>query len=448
MKKQSSKFITSKKVNLQKGFALVMALFGLLLLSILAFCLISVTTVQSRVINNQLRLTRAYYIARSGISRALNELKGDYWWATSESQTYEIGEADNTISVWASPDNLNSPNKLWKITSTAEVEGASRTLIAWAELESFSIFCYFTNEEKTAGGYTIWFTDRDALDGRVHTDGYFSIYSNPRFSEKVTSSNEDDPYYDEETRTYDGGIIDPSKFYHPYYSYSSDRPMPLDDSEDFSFAGGEPVIPLPEDTSEIKDAADYEYTGETSFKFLPSGKIEVTNSGEVEEISSSGVTIHVDGNTIIKGGKIHGRVTIGSTGTVKIQDSCVYKDEDKDVLGIVSEGDIVVDTNPYVAQDIEIDAMLMTLTGSFRVGQYDRGVPRGTLTILGGLIQKVRGPVGTFNPYSGQMVTGYSKNYVYDEKLINLPPMNFPTTGRIKLISIQDLGALGSPVSE
>ena len=63
----------------------------------------------------------------------------------------------------------------------------------------------------------------------------------------------------------------------------------------------------------------------------------------------------------------------------------------------------------------------------------------GTLAVLGGIIQKARGPVGTFNSTTGQTVTGYSKAYSYDPRLAMNPPPYYPTTGQYERVSWQVL---------
>lgn len=83
--------------------------------------------------------------------------------------------------------------------------------------------------------------------------------------------------------------------------------------------------------------------------------------------------------------------------------------------------------------NLEIDAQILagsssTTNGSFSAASYDtRAV--GTLKIVGGIIQKARGPVGTFNGSTGAIVSGFAKNYWYDPRLADYPPPYFPTTG-------------------
>jgi hypothetical protein len=35
--------------------------------------------------------------------------------------------------------------------------------------------------------------------------------------------------------------------------------------------------------------------------------------------------------------------------------------------------------------------------------------------------------VGTFDPWSGQMVSGFAKNYTFDTRFENNPPPQYPT---------------------
>ncbi|MHB9026028.1 MAG: hypothetical protein ACYC7E_17960 [Armatimonadota bacterium] len=74
--------------------------------------------------------------------------------------------------------------------------------------------------------------------------------------------------------------------------------------------------------------------------------------------------------------------------------------------------------------------------GSFYYEGWDR-YDKGNLNLLGGLIQKQRGPVGTFNTQTNQSVTGYSKNYNYDPRMVDYPPPFFPKTYQYDVISWQ-----------
>jgi len=68
--------------------------------------------------------------------------------------------------------------------------------------------------------------------------------------------------------------------------------------------------------------------------------------------------------------------------------------------------------------------------GKVQVDNYnDTGVgPRGTATLLGGVISDYYGAFGLFNGSTGQQISGYGRNFVYDSRLLvgNAPPY-FPT---------------------
>ena len=439
----------------QKGIALFLTLVILTLMSVIGFGLVGICKAHNKQAFEQQDSLEAYYMARIGIAKAVNELETNYWWATSAPFEYAYQTEDTEIiegyrvSVWAHPDNATRTNKVWKVTSTGIYKGHKRTLTAWLAPETFAIFAYFTDSEKM-GTTTIWFWDKDELYGRVHTNGYFSVSGHPKYTDKVTSTNNgDSKYYDTTNRYYQGGrwYSDPEKYYRYYNNYSYDYPVAQSGYEsDFSFAGGQPEIPLPTNTDSIKNGADKLYDYTTKLKFYDNGTVRVQNQNRTtgqwttEYLNTEVLTLHVDGKVIIEGGTLKGKCTVGGTEDIEILDSLVYKDKSLHSMGVVAGDDIVLKTSPYTNKDISLHMTMMALNGSFYVDQYSSGYPRGTLNIFGGLIQYQRGPVGTFS--GGSIRTGYSKNYRYDEKLKTNPPPNYPTTNNVIITAIKDHRAL------
>ena len=89
-------------------------------------------------------------------------------------------------------------------------------------------------------------------------------------------------------------------------------------------------------------------------------------------------------------------------------------------------------TGSRTAKDIEIDAAIASNNGTFTVQNYDQGryassnstssirtYGQGTLTVLGSIAQKYRGPVAT------TAGTGFSKAYSYDNRLLTTAPPKF-----------------------
>lgn len=110
-------------------------------------------------------------------------------------------------------------------------------------------------------------------------------------------------------------------------------------------------------------------------------------------------------------------------------------------LGIMARNVTVASSAP---QNLNIDAIMLagsqtTSDGSFGVANYSSKTPVGTLRVMGSIIQKARGAVGTFNSGTGQIVTGYAKDYWYDTRLADDPPPYFPTTGLYDVLSWKKL---------
>lgn len=99
------------------------------------------------------------------------------------------------------------------------------------------------------------------------------------------------------------------------------------------------------------------------------------------------------------------------------------------LLGVVAwGGDVLVGTS--APDNVDIHGILMARNGVFQVDNYnDRGVgPRGTATLLGGVITKFYGAFGLFNGSTGQQLSGYGRNFVYDSRtLAGKSPPYFPT---------------------
>jgi len=139
-------------------------------------------------------------------------------------------------------------------------------------------------------------------------------------------------------------------------------------------------------------------------------------------------------------GTATGQVTIATANDVVVTGDLKTTTNDftgTDVIGLVAnnyvwvyhpidrhDDNIVPPTTGYVH---EIDAAILSVAHSFLVQNWDQGDALSAmgddsskLTIKGAIAQKYRGPVGT-----GSIATGYLKNYVYDPRLMTLPPPYF-----------------------
>ncbi len=179
------------------------------------------------------------------------------------------------------------------------------------------------------------------------------------------------------------------------------------------------------------------FTGNTSITLVNNGTMQVTNAaaGLVNQnmpLPANGA-LYVAGGDVTLQGTLAGQLTIGASNNVKIANSVTYATDPQanpsstDLLGIVAGQNVQVTAT--APQNVEIDGSVMALGTSFTVENYNVAPAKGTLTVLGGIIQKNRGPVGTFNSSTGTKVSGYTKDYHYDTRLQDNTPPFFPTTG-------------------
>jgi hypothetical protein len=102
-------------------------------------------------------------------------------------------------------------------------------------------------------------------------------------------------------------------------------------------------------------------------------------------------------------------------------------DYDDDLLGLVAKKSVRVSAS--APNDLTIQATVMAVEGAFKVDNYWVQPPKGTLHVYGGIIAKYGGYTGVFSPSSG-LTAGYMEQHGYDQRLLNIAPPFYPTTGR------------------
>jgi hypothetical protein len=215
---------------------------------------------------------------------------------------------------------------------------------------------------------------------------------------------------------------------------------------------GAPVLTLPPSNQSLKRIVDpgYTFTGKTtitlgtgsltvngkSMPYPPSGVIYVANGQcgmSYDPLNPSGDPSGC-GDAIVHG-------TYGNNLTITAEkdivvDGDIVKSGDN-MLGLIANDFIRVNhpaTHPSSApttctnqsgtmQNVQIDAAILSLNHSFTVDNYYCGDALGTLTVNGAIAQAYRGPVGTGN--GTKVVTGYLKNYTYDDRFRFREPPHF-----------------------
>jgi Tfp pilus assembly protein PilV len=269
----------------EKGMAMMITLVAMLIIAVVAFGMLAITTSYTRQTAMYSNSQRAYYAARAGISRAMEVIEAQVKnenYTSNHNLSASLGSAGSfTAKVTYHSDNskVSYERKLWLIESTGTYNNATRKLTTWVERETFAAFSYLSDEEKVDGSNTVFWTTGEFIGGRTHTNGYFSFWGKPEFIGKVTSANQADSRWNAGTRLYNhqykGSVWDPAYFYQVANSGSE----PVGQTDDFFFAGGVPEISLPTNIGDLKNKAhpsnQYD-VGEIRVEFFPDGSAEIT----------------------------------------------------------------------------------------------------------------------------------------------------------------------------
>lgn len=413
-----------KKARDESGMMAVTMIVSILaVLAILSVGLLFATQSDTLFSSKQKVSTKALHLAEAGVNDYLWHLNHDddyYLTETHPAQgqdgqgndrwvTYEDGRYHLEVTPPAEGVTVIT------VTSTGQINNtdAEKTIKVELRKKSFFSYLYFTDSELMEGGSTVWFIGGDIIHGPLHSnDDIHCGTGSPVFEGKVTAAK---------TIIYGWGST-------PQFNQGYEESV-------------EP-LQLPSGNAALKDAAQsggYYYYGATTIVFNSNGSMNITNT-DSRSTGPKGVAwgpgngvIYVDGQTrdgrystdgdVFVSGTLNSRITLAARDSIYVTNNLVYQNDSEtsdDMLGLVADNYVYVDRNaPY---DIHIDAAVLALNHCFMVENYSSPPAKGTLTVKGAIIQKFRGPVGTFRPNTGTKISGYSKNYWYDQRLSSHQP--------------------------
>ncbi len=271
---------------------------------------------------------------------------------------------------------------------------------------SFTLFAWMTDFE----GNVFWIS-KDTVWGRVHSNGNIHINGSPVFMRKATTAKGFDP-------PKVGTGTNKAIFKDGYETGIAKITFPNDLSEiaTASVSGGRKYIgdiyvTLSPGTGANNDGKAYIRSGNTS-----SGPL--IDSVNLNDVGFNGVILGT--GQVNVSGTLDGKLTLTSQTNLYIHDNVLYERNPRfttsdDVLGLVAENNVVVKDNAANRSNCEIHASIFTRSGSFMAENYNSLPVCGELDVLGSIVQKTRGAVGTFA--GGVLKTGFSKRYRYDDRL-------------------------------
>ncbi|MBM3285846.1 MAG: DUF4900 domain-containing protein [Candidatus Eisenbacteria bacterium] len=421
------------------GYALAVVVIIMFALGVIAASFIALAGYETRASHTDLAKQRAFWLAEAGKERALRWMASLTRPPETDVRIYTAAAGPDggsyTVDCLVDSAGIYQVEKWFVLDCVGRSEGVERRIRQRIRMTSFAQYAYFTDDERTPGGQYIWFISADQIHGLVHSNGTFRIAGSPRFFDEVTSAANRMIGYQNYS------VYDPSG-----WPVGGNAPV-----FDESFRLNVPSIPLPTQTLDLKAEA------QSGGLFLaPASTIELGKlaDGTVTpgwlryrntpppngpwtgvRISSLGKKVVYVNNPLEVSGRLDGEVTIGCLRDITIVDDITYWGSSAagtpppgcdDLLGLVAERNIIFD-NSSATVDLKINAVLMALNTSITAEDYGTRPPCGNLTIWGGLIQKYRGPVGTFR--NGVLQTGYAKDYHYDTRVTARTPPAFPLTG-------------------
>ncbi|HAP35743.1 MAG TPA: hypothetical protein DCQ28_07290 [Bacteroidetes bacterium] len=356
--------------------------------------------------------TQVYNIAAAGANLACNQIFLNNTWRTGFSNVVMNGG-----TFFVSIDSTTDPGKLI-ILSTGFYQADSHRVKIILNPSSISKFAMYSGNVSAAAKLR----SGDTINGPIHFNNKLVTSGNPVFMDKATMGTLQTTAG---TPSFLGGYQTGVNITFPSYTASANAIVAA-----ASAAGG---------------TNDYQVGGDMYLRFSVVGgvtKVEYkTNPAAVWGAPVDLATFAPTGNIAMVNGAVHvegtikGQVTITSTvnpsttipsatvGATYIENNIRYNTDplitpsSTDMLGLVSAGDIKINTIP-----IRMDGSFFTNTSTSLGGSLNNTNPAKQLKIVGSLITKDIGPTD-FGTGASKGANLYMK---YDTRLNDNPPANFP----------------------
>ncbi len=402
----------------------------------------------------------SHQIALSGANMAASKIFFDNsWTAGFNNLKFENGILNVNVEIVDAFKNIR------RINSTGIFRGDTSVVQVTLKPGNFAEYAYYSVNENG-----IWWTTGDTVNGPFHTQDYLHVSGHPVFKD-ITSTRLGLVKYHSLTSNGWGGnggnynSSDDPEFDGPF-SVGDSIGMPesnISDLEQAASSGGHTFfghdtvyLNFERDSIQYKFSHNGNFTTTLGSELAPNGVIFADDATlRIQGVVSGQYTVGASDSTIsVKngggysygwGGGNSGNTTTTQSdgrGNIYIDDNIVYNSvnaSSQDMLGIVAKNNVFVSKDiPH--QDIHIDAAIYSQTGGFEVENYNKspkqgGPLGGSIFLLGGITQYSREPVGTFNPSTNEVLTGYSKSYDYDTRFKFSSPPSFPGTGSFVIAS-------------
>ncbi len=374
-----------------------------------------------------LEYQRARNVTASGLNYAVGMISIDTGW-TPTTNSISIDNSGETGSLeWSLARTIVNSARRVTIRTQGIYGAAKESTTVVLTIGRFSEYAFYSEIENN-----INWTTGDTCWGPLHTQQRISIIGSPVFMGRVTSRN--------------GLQNNGGSNYHPQF-FDTYR-----EGVDISLPAN--INPL---TTAASSAGRVYSNTDIYLQFLANGNVVVRQGSwggtptiftSISNFATNGILHVQNGNLYIKG-TVSGRMTICATGSsglakgnVYIDSSVVYNSNplvnplSTDMLGIVAENNVFISNNSnnrVASRGVTIHATIMCRNGGVKAVDYSTRGYCGQLTILGGIQQRNREPVGVIS--GGTISDGFHKNYRFDNRMANDFPPGYPQRERFRILS-------------
>jgi len=423
-----------------QGSVLIVALCLLFIVAGLVLTILDVASDHRAIATRQVKVDQAMYVAESGVEVGarfmqsnLNAIVSSSTGATNGSGSVGLGSYN-----WYIYRVTNTST--YCIISTGTVNGvssgsgASNAVTRVVSLLDVYQPTYAEFALWSSNNNAVYFVTGDSFYGPVYSASELYFSGSPAFYSSLVSDygtysgNLSTVYLADglTLNTYEGSMADVNfnSGSSSLKSIATSSGLVVSGNTTLTFNGGTVTV--------ATTSASQSYTIPAS-----GGIIYVANNG-----TSSGSK---SGTIYLEGGTVTGPLTVVSEASMYVENNITYTHNPvtnpttTDALGLISQDNIYVANNAPTS--LTIDAAMIAAgtsgdgsAGSFQVQNYSTKTPTGTLTVYGGVVQDVRGAVGTANDH-GSIETGYAKNYTYDPRLLTKPPPDYPVVSNMLTFS-------------
>jgi len=414
--------------------------------------------VATRSVDNQTsyyKNTIAHNLAVSGANLGLNEVFQDPDWNTGFSDLpYENGLVNVSVNIQDSISKM--------LTSVGNFMGIDREVRVKLMKSTFAKYAWFIASVST-GSKTRPFITGDTLWGAFHSNQFLMIDGDPQFFGKVSTEKG----------------INQSPGSNPFFAegVTTGVEVPFDNNYNFSdqyTAAQEGLIQGGSNFFSNENVwLTFRSDGYIDYRTGPSNARDDSTKYSwppihlrLDEMAPTGIIFVQRGNLVLSG-TLNGQITVvadqssgaGGAGNIYLVDDIVYSSEPMvrnefgifvpnnectDLLGIEASNNIIISSSVesggwqknILDGDIRVHAGIFCVSGGFQLDGLGTTVnfPTGSIYLTGSMTagkeEQVAQVDGSFN-----VIAGYNRFVVLDERFLVTPPLLFPYSGNYEIIS-------------